>query len=156
LAREKVAGEVATTKMDADSRNLKTAAAGSVGGAREPADLNRCMCKPPMRRRSEEGGLGGVTDGEEARAVAMARRSTPQAVARACQGKGRHGSLGVCEGGAEVPWGCLYRLGRGGEGAPGGHGHQWPCGLDGKSRGGIKDGKRASDGGRVKGSFTTA
>jgi hypothetical protein len=44
--------------------------------------------------------------------------------------------LSVCEGGAAVPWGCLYRPGRGGEAAPGGHGHQWPCGLDWKSRGG--------------------
>jgi hypothetical protein len=89
-----------------------------------------------MRRRSEEGELGSLTDGEGARVAAMAWRSALRSVTRECEGKGRHGSLGVCEGGAEVPSGCLYRPGRGGEGAPGGHGHQWPCGLDGESRGG--------------------
>jgi hypothetical protein len=32
----------------------------------------------------------------------------------------------------------------GGEAAPGGHGHQWPCGLDGIQDGeGIKEGKRS-------------
>jgi hypothetical protein len=35
------------------------AAASSVGGARDPAGLNRCTCKPPMRRRSEEGEARG-------------------------------------------------------------------------------------------------
>jgi hypothetical protein len=78
------------------------AAASSVGGARDPAGLNRCTCKPPMRRRSK-GKLGGVTGNEEARAAAMARQPALHAVARACEGKGRRGSLGVCEGGVEVP-----------------------------------------------------
>jgi hypothetical protein len=58
----------------------------------------------------------------------------------------------VCaKGGAAVPWGCLYRRGRGGEAAPDGHGHQWPCGVDGQSRGGgeVKERKQPTDGGRV-------
>jgi hypothetical protein len=50
------AGEAATAKIDASGRNSKTTAVGSVGGARDPAELNRCMSKPPMRRRSEGGG----------------------------------------------------------------------------------------------------
>jgi hypothetical protein len=51
-----------------------------------------------MRRRSEEEGARGVTDGEEARAVAMARQTVLQAVVMACEGKRRRGSLGLGEG----------------------------------------------------------
>jgi hypothetical protein len=66
-----------------------------------------------------------------------------------CEGKGGMGARVCAKGAATVPWGCLYRRGRGGEAALGGHGHQWPCVLDWKSRGGFKEGKRPSDGGRV-------
>jgi hypothetical protein len=46
--------------------------------------------------------------------------------------------------GAREALGHLYRHGMGGEAAPGGHGHQWPCGLDGIQDGeGIKEGKRS-------------
>jgi hypothetical protein len=73
-AEERAAGKAATTKIDVGGRNSKTAAAGSVGGARDPADLNRRTSKPPMQRRSEGGELGRFTDGEGARTAAMARR----------------------------------------------------------------------------------
>jgi hypothetical protein len=53
--RRAAAGMAATAKIDAGSRNSKTATTSLVGGARDPADLNRCACKPPMRKRSEEG-----------------------------------------------------------------------------------------------------
>jgi hypothetical protein len=62
LAGEKAAGEAATAKIDADGQISKTAVAGSVGGARDPADSNKSTSEPPMRR-SEEGGLGSFTDG---------------------------------------------------------------------------------------------
>jgi hypothetical protein len=150
---ERATGEAATTKIDAGGRNSRTAVVRSVGDVRDPTNLNRCTSKLPMRRRSGSGELGSVTDGEEARAVAMARRPALQAAAMACEGKGRRGSSGVCEGGAEVPRGRLYRLGSGGEGAPGGHGH---AGLMGIQEGGFKEKKRLNDGRRVKRSFTTA
>jgi hypothetical protein len=73
-AEKRAAGKAATAKIDVGGRSSKTAATGSVGGTRDPADLNRRMSKPPMRRRSEEGELGSFTDGEGARAAAMARR----------------------------------------------------------------------------------
>jgi hypothetical protein len=106
LVEERAVGKAATTKIDASGRNSKTAAASSVGGVRDPADLNRCTSKPPMQR-SGEVELGSVTDGEEARASAMARWSALQAVASACEGKGRRGSLGVCEGGCGGALGAL-------------------------------------------------
>jgi hypothetical protein len=58
-------------------------------------DSNRCTCKLPLRIRSEKGGARGVTDGEEARAAAMVRQPTPQAVAMACEGKSGALELGV-------------------------------------------------------------
>jgi hypothetical protein len=106
FVEERAAGKAATVKIDADDRNSKTAAASSAGGVRDPADLNRCTSKPPMQR-SGEVELGSVIDGEEARAAAMARWPTLQAVARACEGKGRRGSLGVCEGGCGGALGAL-------------------------------------------------
>jgi hypothetical protein len=69
---ERATGEAATTKIDAGGRNSRTAAVRSVGDVRDPTNLNRCTSKPPMRRRSGRGELGSVTDGEEARAVAIA------------------------------------------------------------------------------------
>jgi hypothetical protein len=45
------------------------------------------------------------------------------------------GKLSVGEGGAREALGCLNRHGREGEAAPGGNGHQWPCGLDGIQEG---------------------
>jgi hypothetical protein len=154
LAGEKAVGEAATAKIDTSGRISKTAAVGSVGGARDPADLNKSTSEPPMRSRSEEEGLESFTDDEGARAAAMGRRLALRSVTQACEGKGRCGSLGVCEGGSEVPWGCLYRPERGGEGAPGGHGHQGHAALMGNHEGGFKERKRPSDGGRVKRSFT--
>jgi hypothetical protein len=56
---ERAAGKAAMAKIDTGDRNLKTAAVSSVGGTRDPTNLNRCLCKPPMRRRSEEGGARG-------------------------------------------------------------------------------------------------
>jgi hypothetical protein len=48
------------------------------------------------------------------------------------------------KGGPREALGCLNRHGRGGEAAPGGHGHQWPCGLDGIQEGkGLRRGKRS-------------
>jgi hypothetical protein len=38
--RERAAGETATVKIDAGGRSSRTAAAGSVGAARDPAKLN--------------------------------------------------------------------------------------------------------------------
>jgi hypothetical protein len=78
-------GEVDGAEIDAGGRNSRSAAAGSIGGARDPADLNRCTCEPRARRRSEGEGLGSFTDGEGARAAAMARRPVLQAVARAAR-----------------------------------------------------------------------
>jgi hypothetical protein len=106
LVEERAAGKAATVKIDADDQNSKTAAASSAGGVSDPVDLNRCMSKPPMQR-SGEVELGSVIDGEEARAAAMARWPTLQAVARACEGKGRRGSLGVCKGGCGGALGVL-------------------------------------------------
>jgi hypothetical protein len=77
----------ATVEVDAGGRNSRSAAAGSIGGARDPADLNRCTCDPRARRRSEGEGLGSFTDGEGARAAAMARRPVLQAVARAARAR---------------------------------------------------------------------
>jgi hypothetical protein len=91
-------GEAVTAKIDTGGRISKTAAAGSVGGARGPVDSNKSTSEPPMRTRSEEGGLGSFTDGKVARAAAMARRPALQSMTRACEGKGRRSSLGVCEG----------------------------------------------------------
>jgi hypothetical protein len=45
-----------------------------------------------MRRRSEEEGARGITDGEEARAAAMVRRPALQEVEKACEGKRRRES----------------------------------------------------------------
>jgi hypothetical protein len=47
----------------------------------------------------------------------MARRPALQLGGKGGEGTGRCGSLDVGEGGAEVPWGRLYRLARGGKAA---------------------------------------
>jgi hypothetical protein len=60
---------------------------GSIGGARDPADLNRCTCEPRARRRSEGKGLGSFTNDERARAAAIARQPALQAVARAVRAR---------------------------------------------------------------------
>jgi hypothetical protein len=156
LAGERAVEEAATTKIDTDGRTSRAEAASSVGDARDPVDSNKSVSEPRMRRRSEEEEFGSFTDGEGARAAAMAWRPTLRSVARACESEGGVGAWVCAKGGAARPWGRLYRHERGGEGAPGGHGHQWPCSLDGESRGGVKEGKQSSDGGRVKRSFTTA
>jgi hypothetical protein len=88
-------GKAATEKIDVGGRNSRTAAATSVGSTRDPADSNRCACKLPMRRRSEEWGARGITNGEEARAVAMVRPPALQAVAMVCEGKKGAWELGV-------------------------------------------------------------
>jgi hypothetical protein len=84
-AGERVAGKWTAAEIDAGGRNSRSAAAGSIEGSRDPADLNRCTCEPRARRRSEGEGLGSFTDGEGARAAAMARRPVLQAVARAAR-----------------------------------------------------------------------
>jgi hypothetical protein len=55
---------------------------GSVGGVRDPADLNGSMGKPPMRRGREEGRLESFTGSEGVRAAAMALRPALQSVTR--------------------------------------------------------------------------
>jgi hypothetical protein len=84
---ERVAGKSPAVEIVVGGRNSRSAAAGSIGGARDPADLNRCTCEPRERRRSEGEGLGSFTDDEGARAAAMARRPALQAVARAARAR---------------------------------------------------------------------
>jgi hypothetical protein len=56
----------------------------------------------------------------------------------------RVGKLSVGEGGPREALGCLNRHERGGEEAPGKHGHQWPCSLDVIQEGkGLRRGKRS-------------
>jgi hypothetical protein len=117
-AGERAAGKTATVEISTDSRKLRSAAASSVRGARDPTNSNRYTCKLPMRRRSEGERLGSFTDDEGARAAAMARRPALQLGGNSGEGMGRRGSLDVGEEGCGGALGRLYRLGRGGEAAP--------------------------------------
>jgi hypothetical protein len=60
-----------------------------------------------VRGRSEGERLGSFTDGEGARAAAMARRPTLQSGASAARGTGRCGSSGIGEGGCGEALGAL-------------------------------------------------
>jgi hypothetical protein len=80
----------------------------------------------------------------------MARLPALQVVTMAPEGKRGCGTWGWVKGIVERPEGHLKKPRRGGEAAPGDHGHQWPYSLDGDSWG-VKEWKRPSDDGEVKG-----
>jgi hypothetical protein len=105
-AGERAAGKAATVEISAGGQKSRSAAASSVGGARDPANSNRYTCKLPMRR-SEGERLGSFTDDEGARAVAMARRPALQLGGKGGEGMGRCGSLDVGEGGCGGALGTL-------------------------------------------------
>jgi hypothetical protein len=147
---ERTARESAVAEIGAGGRT-STGGDGELDwGARDPADSNGYTCEPHARR-SEGERLGSFTNDEGARVAAMARRSTLQLGDKSGEGTGRRGSLGVCEGGAEVPWGRLYRLEIEGEGGfPAGMSINGR-GLEGELRGrGIMEGngrlKRGNEG----------
>jgi hypothetical protein len=76
-------------------------------GARDPADPNRYTCEPRARRRGEGELLRSFTDGEGARAAAMARQPALQLGGKGGEGTGRRGCLGGGEGEAEGGPGVL-------------------------------------------------
>jgi hypothetical protein len=84
----RAAGKTATVEIGAGGRNSRSAAAGSIGAARDPVKKNRCTSEPRARKRSEGEGLGSFTDGEGARAAAMAQRPAFQMVARVARARG--------------------------------------------------------------------
>jgi hypothetical protein len=71
---------------------------GSVGGVRDPADLNGSMSKPPMRRGREERRLESFTGSEGVRAAAMALRPVLQSVTRRARERGGVEAWGVRRG----------------------------------------------------------
>jgi hypothetical protein len=96
---ERAAGKAATVEIGAGGQNSRSAVAHSIEAARDPANLKRCTCEPRARRRSEGQRLTSFTDGEGARAAAMARRSALRIGGKGGEGTGRHRSSSLGEGG---------------------------------------------------------
>jgi hypothetical protein len=139
-AEERAAGKAATAKIDVGGRNSKTAATGSVGGTRDPEDMNRRTSKPPMRRRSEEGELGSFTDGEGARAAAMARRLVLQSVTRRAREREGVGAWVCAKGVWRCPGGAYIGSGEEGKGLPVAMAINGHAALMGNQEGGLRSG----------------